>query len=268
MEENEGMDESEKENAICAELSEPEKEKENEEEDTDVLRLIDTRFEANEFPAVQPKEVPEEQISTATAIIDMVRKVEHVRIQSYIDKKYAEYRELLPEEDSSETLVKARWARDTYYFHVKEMKTLMAEENSDFIPEVNPNDLNLEAQAEASTILRTLSTERVPFFLELVKMKWSNALMDFPLKSRTEAFQKSDKGKCMKTKWLHKNYYQLMKECVSTPGFSSTGCGEVRRQPDLCFTYKPELKTDELSTEMKEKAEVLYPLVTEDIAKK
>ena len=157
MEENDGIDESEKENAIVAELSEPEKEKENEEEDTDVLRLIDTRFEANEFPAVQPKEVPEEQISTATAVIDMVRKVEHVRIQSYIDKKYAEYRELLPEEDASETLVKARWARDTYYFLVKEMKALMAEDDSDFIPEVSPNDLNLEAQAEASTILRMTS---------------------------------------------------------------------------------------------------------------
>ena len=230
--------------------------------------MIDARFQANEFPAVQPEEVSAEEFSTARAVVDAVMQVQHVRIQSYIDQKYAEYRELLPDDAASETLVKARWARDTYYVLVKEMVTLMAKEDSVFVPDVSPEDLNLEDQAEAATILRTLSADRVPYFLELVNFKWSQALLQFPKPLQTTEFQQSQKGQCMKTKWLHKHYYHLMKECVATQDFSSSSCDAVRKQPDLCFTFKPELQKDDLPPEMKQKAEVLYPLVTEDIAKK
>ena len=254
--------------AFVADLAEPGEEKENDEEVTALLRLIDTRFETKVFPAVQPNEVPEEQVSIAIAAIDLVRKTEHVRIQSYIDTKYAEFRELLPDEDASEPLVKARWARDTYYYLVKEMMTLMAEEGLAFVPEVRPEDLDSAAQDEATTILRTLSPERVPMFLEQVRLKWSTAVLNLPPLMQTEAFQNSEKGKGMKKKWMHKFYYPVMKECVSNSDFSSPSSGEVTRPPALSFTYKPALKIDELSAAEKEKAALLYLRVTEDIARK
>ena len=93
-----------------------------------------------------------------------MRQHQHVRIQSYIDKKYAEYRKLLPEDDVPETLIKARWARDTYYVHVKEIFALMEKEDADFVPDVLPEDLDLARQAEAATTLRNLPADRVTFF--------------------------------------------------------------------------------------------------------
>ena len=165
MEENDTKEESENESAVVVEVSEPADEEKIEAEDSDVLELIRTRFEAKEFPAVQPQEVSAEELSSATAVGDMVRQHQHVRIQSYIDKKYAEYRELLPEDDVPETLIKARWARDTYYVHVKEILALMEKEDADFVPDVLPEDLDLARQAEAATTLRNLPEDRGPFYV-------------------------------------------------------------------------------------------------------
>ena len=253
--------------AFVKEVSEPGEEEVDGDEDTKLLRVITNRFETKVFPAVELTELSVEQVSLATAAIDLVKNTDHERIQAYIDSKFAEYSDILPDEEASEPLVKARWARVTYYHLVKEMVTMMAAEASAFVPEVSPEELEPPAQHEATSILRKLLPQRVPTFLDMVSLNWSKAVVVFPPLMQTETYQQSEKGKAVK-KWMHKNYYLLMKECVSTSDSSSSSHKDMTNIQAESFTFKPDLRMDELSVAEKEKARFVYPRVTEDIARK
>ena len=102
-------------------MSEPADDDSFEGEDAEVFKLIHSRYQSNEFPAVQPQEGAEEDLSAAIALRDKVTEDQHMRIQSYVEEKFAEYKDLLPTSDEPEWIIKARWARDTYYVHVKNL---------------------------------------------------------------------------------------------------------------------------------------------------
>ena len=59
-----------------------------------------------------------------------------------------------------------------------------------------------------------------------------------------------------------------MKECVSTSDSSSSSHKDMTNIQAESFTFKPDLRMDELSVAEKEKAQFVYPRVTEDIARK
>ena len=62
-------------------------------------------------------------------------------------------------------LIKARWARESYCVHVKEILAQMKKEDADFVSDVLPADLDLARQAEAATTLRNLPEDRGPFYV-------------------------------------------------------------------------------------------------------
>ena len=153
MEQNESKTVSENESADVVEVAQPADGKRNEEEDSKALELIRTRFEGKDFPSVHPQEDLAEELSSAVARGDLLRQQQHVYIQSYIDKKYTVCRELVSQDEVPEILMTGRWARESYYVHVKEMLAQMKKEDADFVSDVLPADLDLTRQAEGTTTL-------------------------------------------------------------------------------------------------------------------
>ena len=86
MEDRDKKHESENESAAPVDLSEPADDDKFEGEDAEVLKLIHTRFEAHEFPAVQPQEGAVEDVSSAKVLVELVRQFQQIRIQSYVEE--------------------------------------------------------------------------------------------------------------------------------------------------------------------------------------
>ena len=88
-------------------------------EDT-VVNDIMARQARGEFPEVLPSEAL--TLGDITASVDDVlawgKKIEHVLIQSYMDQRYHEYREEGHVFEDPEAVIRAKWARDCYYFHL------------------------------------------------------------------------------------------------------------------------------------------------------
>ena len=68
----------------------------------EVLKLIHSRFDSHEFPVVHPEESTVEDVSSAKALVDKVKPDQHKRIQSYVDEKFVEYKDLLPAFDDAD----------------------------------------------------------------------------------------------------------------------------------------------------------------------
>ena len=257
----------------AADPSEAPDEDKLETENADVLKVIHSRFDSHEFPLVQPEESTVEDVSSAKTLVDKVKPDQHKRIQSYVEEKFVEYKDLLPAFDDDDWIVKARWARDTYYVHLKHILPIMNEEKAimektvdDFVPEVPLNDVPVTHRAEAVTALHMLTSERIEKFEALVKHRWSQMLLSFPPHYHTKEFEESKDGQIMKKKWQKKHYYGIMHESVAQSDMGLAESTPHTTKELSSFTFKPALQVEDFAPDVQEKATNLFRLVTQDIA--
>ena len=85
-----------------------------------VVNDIITRHASGKFPEVLPSETltPSDINDGVEDVLAWGRKIEHVLIQSYMNERYREYREASQVFEDPEPLIRAKWAREYYYFHL------------------------------------------------------------------------------------------------------------------------------------------------------
>ena len=82
-----------------------------------LLQRIAGRVEQREFPYVLPSEMgQEDEQSMARDALEFVLKTEHAELQSFIDKKYADFRAITPtDEEVPEPVRRAKFMYSSYY---------------------------------------------------------------------------------------------------------------------------------------------------------
>jgi len=124
---------SQQKDAINGENSEGKKDDPSNDDDEKTMHNLESiaaGMKDDEFPVV-PKEmqraVSEDE---ASELLQWLDKDEYVKFQSFLNEKYAEFRKSAPQSPDPESLIRARWCRDTYYIFLREYRTLFSEENT------------------------------------------------------------------------------------------------------------------------------------------
>ena len=102
----------------------------NNDVESDVLDTILGRITRHEFPSVLPGMQESIDAADAEDLLTWVQKDDAVKIQSYIDQKYKEHREVaFVDEDTCESVFRAKWSRLTYYPLLREWRDQVAQKS-------------------------------------------------------------------------------------------------------------------------------------------
>ena len=89
-------------------------------EEADIAKILE-RLENKEFPLVKVTEQQCMSVAAAADILAWIQKEDYVKLQSFIDQKWHEYRTNAQKDPSTpEAVLRARWSRLTYYVHLQE----------------------------------------------------------------------------------------------------------------------------------------------------
>ena len=159
--------------------------------DTDaVVRSIMQRKTDGEFPEVLPVQSCSavEGSTPAEDILSWVRKAEHAKIQSFIDERYAAFRASGEVLEGPNALIRAKWARDSYYVHLAEyMQAQRA--NCQVVIDAFAAILPLEALPEGKSdavfgLLRQVGDSRAEACVAHVTAEWEKLWNSLPAVAR------------------------------------------------------------------------------------
>ena len=181
---------------------EPPEHKEGVVEDSVVNDII-TRQANGKFPEVLPSETltPSDINNGVEDVLAWGRKIEHVLIQSYMNERYREYREAGQVLGEPEPLIRAKWAREHYYFHLSKFwesqqsdGSVITETFSKLVP------LNQMPASEAAAIRKALMEIGEPSWQNLIiyiDEEWNKMWSSLPLYAQVS-------GDAMRRKWGEK----------------------------------------------------------------
>ena len=193
----------------------------NDEEGDALASLVDAiarRANAGEFPLVRPEECAgEAERDAAASWAAFVMKTEYVELQSFIDaRKAAFFRDACEDADVPPPVREARWARDSYYTHVREFYVAKFADSGKlshrfefgvFIPMVQPSSLPCEQKrAAAVAVMKELTSADVAVFDAQLHHMWRG------IRSSVEGVVEDVHGVC--SKFLIQQYYDIMEDVV------------------------------------------------------
>ena len=197
-----------------------------------VVNDIITRRTNGEFPEVLPSET-----LTASDIDNGVedvlawgKKIEHVLIQSYMNERYREYREAGQVLGEPEPLIRAKWAREHYYFHLSKFwesqqsdGSVITETFSKLVP------LNEMPDSEAGAVRKALMEIGEPSWQNLIiyfDKEWNKMWSSLPIYAQVSE-------EAMRRKWGKINAMKLIHDFQSSQDN---------------FEFIPELSLDSIPT--------------------
>ena len=200
--------------------------------DTDaVVRSIMQRKTDGEFPEVLPVESCSavEGSTPAEDILSWVRKVEHTKIQSFIDERYADFRASGQVLEGSNELIRAKWARESYYVHLAEyMQAQRAncEVAIDSFEAILPLATLPEEKSDAVfELLRQVGNSRAEACLAHVDAEWAKIWDRIPAIARVSQ-------EVMQRNWLLEELERLLQ------GFLAS-CAVYHFEPELGLDALP-----------------------------
>ena len=144
----------------------------------ELVDLIDARRAQGEFPLLQPRELLyDSEVSDAQDTLRLVRKIETVQIQSYLDhcRQIFFSNPLATRSDEPLKVQEARWSRDFTYKHMREFfcQKFVEEDvlshrfdTGTFIPIISPKC------DEDKDALSKLTENHMPAFNAALRKKW------------------------------------------------------------------------------------------------
>ena len=224
---------------------------------SNILEKIDMRFKNKTFPAVLSIEIDEAMSKQATDALSWCKKDEAVRIQSFIDARYQEYRQSLPSSiTKSEAVIHAEWARLFYYHHLQSWKAQQNHivEDHEFVVAVPPETLSQEEQTRAKKLLSMLKDHDKAAFSLKVKKALTGVLQYLP------AYWKPEDVDNVRHGWFKETYYDILEQFLST---RNTVIFEPWLSPDKVEVSEREIFEDLCSQMSTSDADVFHAQVDE-----
>ena len=196
------------------------------------ISAILDRIAASSFPLVQPSEQTYMEPQAASDLVTWLQKTDAVELQSYIDEQWRQYRSLMPtDEEKTESVRHAEWAREFYYKHLQDFDSLRAAKDAVFDAlrlEFAFDEVKFDMWHGLQKITSSMGEKDLPAVLEHIKSSWTAVWSTLPAFLRTDEASK-------KQVWFAES-------CVSV----LQSYAEQSRTPK--FQFMPELAVESLDT--------------------
>ena len=187
-----------------------------EEEEDREMKLIIQRLEAAELPWVLPGQQSALEESEAERLASFVLGCDAVELQAYLDEEFRLYRQSLSVDTASpEISVRAAWARDSYYTHVKEFELVQQRAVTVFdslVALVRANTVAPLLRAELLRCLRPVPPSSVSALRDHVDLQWRAAEEALPSFLHGHASS-------VRSMWFADNILRIVRDFVETSVF-------------------------------------------------
>ena len=149
------------------------------------IAKIAERISNQKFPFIASDDLSKwEDRQLSSWVEDYAMQIEHVELQSFIDKQYADYVHDNPMDSTlSKNVRKARWAYENYYFLAREFYLIRAMNGGDWVRYVHDGrliclmpvqSLTQEEQSQVPvSAMSSVKKEHVQDINEKLKAKWN-----------------------------------------------------------------------------------------------
>ena len=213
-------------------------EAELEELDSDFIESVDERHADNTFPLIIPEQQDVISVADAENLLAWVQEDEHIKIQSFMESEYANHRQNCAlDDDTTESLVRARWARTSYYpflqkYREKVTHTMaLPEALQSLLCESSLTDLELKTftdMLDESCIGQNVSVELI---LDYVEQRWQ-MYREKHCSSTVRRFIDSGK-KDLKTPWLKRQLTEFAQDFIAGLKLECSSAPSTKFVPEL-----------------------------------
>ena len=212
----------------------------------EALTTIAERKARGDFPEVDPGQQASMAVEDAQEVLTWLRKIDAVQVQSFMDERYSVYRSTLPMESvDPEPVVRAKWARVSYYFLLKEFtqrKCLTPSIMEGLKSMLNLNDLASSALHTLEASVSNLDVTSAHPFFQYIDGCWQEArskIPSFPQALEAEMKRKWFTKCCMSTvgaffEQLHANRQEM--RFLSLDGLADTPRTVLKRTGKVDYT--------------------------------
>ena len=219
---------------------------------TQIASIVD-RISDNLFPHVLPSQQSALNEEEASHMLTFVQKTETVKIQSFIEEEYKQYRSsAIVASDSNEAQIRAQWSREHYYVCLRQYDEQNVSQNTTFFDSLLPL---LHEEATSENKLQEIKEKTLPLqlsdtqaFVAFLDREWETSWSSLP-----KFAQRANNKQKLRKYWFSRDCSDLITEYI------------LEKHARVAQIFVPEISVDEYNdTIQKERATSLFSKVQED----